>query len=223
MSHWVPAKEWEGQDAYSIGGGSSLANFDFSKLRGRNCIGCNDAFHLGLDIVKVCAFGDHSWFHKNFSELEQFKGKVVTNAPHLLDYNTVSWLLRMKRQKHGIADGDSLAWNYSTGAMAINLAISMGASRIFLLGYDLCFNKDGISHWHSYVNRPTTTHAYNRFLEGFRKLAAELPRYPNVRVINVTDGTSLLDCFPCATFDDIFPERQPYWIPRPRTRIYEHH
>lgn len=193
---WTPPNEWSGRDSYLIGGGSSLKSFDFSLLKGLNTIGCNDAFKLGPEIVKICLFGDASWFNRQKWELEKFPNRVVTLAPDALAYR-VSWLLKMVREMHGLGKGFTLGWNYSTGAAAINLALSLGSRRIFLLGYDLKRNEKGESHWHNYF-RPNITpdSSFSRFLKGFHKLNEEaVVAYPDMRVYNVTDGSSALPFF----------------------------
>lgn len=197
MNLWTPSREWEGQDAFLIGGGPSLASFSFSTLAGQNTIGCNDAFHLGADIIKFCIFGDANWWHKNKWALEKFPGRFVTNCPALMHFE-VPRLLKMKRERDGIHNENALGWNYSTGAMAINLAISLGAARIFLLGYDLT-NKAGKSHWHKHNPNLIKDHTFNRFMKGFQMVQKCLPE--GVKVYNVTDGTSQLECFPCITFE----------------------
>ncbi len=189
---WQPPRQWEGQDAYLIGGGASLRSFDFSRLKGLNTIGCNDAYRLGEEVIQFCIFGDASWFHKSKIDLGKFKNPIVSVAPSLLSLPT-PMLLHMKRQRAGIHSGQYLGWNYSTGATAINLAISLGAKRIFLLGYD-CNLVDGKSHWHDH--RPYTTREaiFQRFIKGFKDIADCLPQY-HVEVVHVLDGESRLPFF----------------------------
>jgi hypothetical protein len=208
MSTWTPTREWEGQDAFLIGGGSSLTGFDFSQLKGRNTIGCNEAFRLGPDIIKYLIFGDAGWWHRLKWDIEKLPLRVVTNAPALLNYE-VSNLLKMHRVRDGLAEGDTLAWNYSTGAAAINLAVSLGATQIYLLGYDLCQNPIGKSHWHARYNKVTKDYSFNRFMRGFKSIAGALSRYPNVSVFNVSDGSSKLDCFQTISFEGLHEALQP--------------
>lgn len=197
MNVWAPAREWEGQDAFLIGGGPSLTDFDFSQLHGRNTIGCNDAFHLGPEVVQICLFGDANYFFRNHGEMKNFHNRVVTNAPSLLNYNTPHYVLKMRRERDGIHSGDTLGWNYSTGALAINLAIILGASRIFLLGYD-CRNNAGKSHYHDFNRKLTEQSSFDRFQRGFKTVEKELPA--GVRVLNVTNGESELQAFPRISF-----------------------
>jgi hypothetical protein len=203
MSVWIPTEEWNGQDAFIIGGGSSLRDFAWAKLEGRNTIGCNDAFRLGARRCQICVFGDASWFHRAKWDLEKYQGRVVSCAPTLLHLN-LPWLLAMDRVRDGLGEGSKLGWNYSTGAAAICLAVRLGAIRIFLLGFDLYSSKDGKSHWHRLRNRPTAEVSYTRFQKGFRTLADVLAKLkPDVEVHNVTDGTSKLEVFPRISFAEL--------------------
>lgn len=200
---WTPGKEWLGQNAYLIGGGPSLEGFNFTLLAGRNVIGCNDAFHLGPEIIRICVFGDAGWWHRNKWQLEKYAGRIVTNAPSIMHLKIPN-VHKMRRQRDGIHNHDTLGWNYSTGALAINLAISLGAVHIWLLGYDLCNNK-AKSHWHNH-GKPTREYSFQRFIRGFRKVKETLPA--GVRVLNVSDGTSKLDCFETVGFPDLFRSLQ---------------
>lgn len=199
MPRWIPQPVWQHQDACIIGGGSSLRNFNFDQIKGRNVIGCNDAYRLGASIVTICLFSDSSFFHRSKWDLEKFEGLVVTCAPGLLNYN-LSWLLQIPRHRHGLHVGPMIGWNCSTGAAAVNLAISLGAVRIFLLGFDMTRQQDGRSHWHGY-GRVVQDTTYQRFIQGFASIHRELPKFPGVRVFNVTDGSSKLPFFPRMSFD----------------------
>ena len=199
MPNWSPKPEWKDQDAILIGGGASLRKFDFSVLKGKNVIGCNDAFRLGKDIVSYCLFGDPSFFEKNREELATFGNPVVTCAPSILN-KPIPWLLQMRRIRDGLHEGNIVGWNYSTGATATNLALSLGARRIMLLGYDLGLQPNGRSHWHDAHPVPPREEAYRRFMRGFHSVAASLKRYPEVQVFNVTDGSSNLKLFPTMSF-----------------------
>lgn len=206
MANWIPKPEWKGQSAFLIGGGSSLRKFDFNLLKGKNTIGSNDAFHLGSEIVRYCIFGDPSFWEKNRIALADFKGSVVTCAA-ILHHKPTPWLLQMRRIRDGIHEGHFLGWNYSTGASAVNLAASLGAHRIYLLGFDMGYLPNGnkgklASHWHDKNTSAPTEKAYLRFLRGFANVASGLQRYPHIQVFNVTNGTSKLECFPKMSFED---------------------
>lgn len=201
---WTPKREWNDQDAFIIGGGASLRDFNFEWLKGKNTIGCNDAFRLGPDIVKICLFGDASYFYTRVHDLEKFPGLRVTNCAQLANM-PIPWLLRMVRRDRGLGEGNVLGWNYSTGAAAVNLALTLGATQIFLLGFDMARAPDGQSHWHSgYGNRRTRDDQIERFLEGFKEVADGLQAYPDVTVWNYSpDGSSALPYFSQINLQDM--------------------
>lgn len=197
---WTPAKEWNGQDAFLIGGGASLKGFNFKWLAGRNTIGCNEAFRLGPDIIKICLFSDVKWFNRTKWDLELFKGKVVTCAPGLagIKCDWLHWLSRIEEVP--LAGGSSVGWNHSTGAVALNLAVNLGAVQIFMLGFDLC-TRGARSHWHNYYSHTTTDTSFSKFKMGFDRIGAALASTASkVKVWNVTDGSSRLDTFPKIDF-----------------------
>jgi hypothetical protein len=204
MALWSPTEEWKGQDAFVIGGGSSLKDFLWDKLKGKNTVGCNDAFRLGAEVVRVCIFGDASWFHRTKWELEKFRGRVISCAPSLIHLH-LPWLYQMSRVRDGLQQsGSVLAWNYSTGAAAINLVVMLGAVRIFLLGFDMKRGEDGKSHWHPHRVTQTEEVAFSRFQKGFKCLASSLASLrADVQVFNVTDGTSKLTVFPAKSFAEL--------------------
>ena len=199
MPVWSPLPEWKGQSAIIVGGGHSLLGFDFSLLVGKNTIGCNHAYQLGPDKIKIVLFGDPSFWEKNRVELSTFPNRVVTCAPSILRA-PIRWLYQMRRIRDGIHEGPILGWNYSTGAAAVNLAITLGAHRIFLLGFDMGARPDGRSHWHEAHPVAPRPQAYTRFIRGFHTLAASAARYPHIKIFNVTDGSSLLPVFPRMDF-----------------------
>ena len=200
---WQPERLWEGQDAFIIGGGASLRKFDFNLLKGRNTIGCNDAFRLGEDIIKACIFGDASWFHRTKFDLLKFKNPIFTCAPSLMPLQ-MKEIIHLHRCRSGLHPGNGVGWNFSTGAAAVNLAINMGARRVFLLGIDLML-VGGKSHWHDLRPHPTRGDIFNRFLKGFQAIANSLrePQFSHVQVLHVCEGQSPLPFFEKVTLEHL--------------------
>lgn len=197
---WDPTDHWKGQEAILIGGGPSLRRFPFDRLRGKNVIGINDAFRLGPEIVKFNFFGDVGWWTQHRDEIAESSVWFVTNSPTMVEFK-IPRLLKMDRLMNGIGQGPVLGWNHHSGAAAINLAYTMGADPIFLLGYDLS-NQGPSSHWHDYNPRTIVEESFRRFKEGSTTVANELK--DKVKIFNVTDGSSRLDLFPKITFDDFW-------------------
>ena len=147
-----------------IGGGSSLRTFDYSLLKGKFTIGCNSAFTLGYDICRACVFGDIPWFDRFQDELEKFPGMVFTCARGFF----VPWVYTLKNYPMGLHT-DGLGWNGNTGAVALNLALLLGAANVYLLGFDMKLDEQGRPNWHDkQIDKPNKK-VYKRFLNGFER------------------------------------------------------
>lgn len=210
MKFWTPPKHWAGKPSFLIGGGPSLKGFDFSLLKGKCVLGCNDAFRLGSDIVSYGVFGDASWCFRAKFEMEKSGIQFVTCSRTLVDFK-FPFVLKMQHQRHGIHEGDEAGWNYSTGAFAINVAYSLGSEEIYLLGYDLS-NQGKTSHWHPHNSLVIQDASFERFTRGFQAVAAGLPKH--IKVYNVTDGCSKLEVFPKISYED-FEKRTKFVAPVP--------
>lgn len=194
MPHWTVERVWDQQDVLIIGGGPSLKSLDWSLLKNENTIGCNSAFIHGPEICKICIFGDYRWWVKYETELFEYArkgGTVFTNNQKLFNVR-ISWLWTMGRESHGLHER-TLGWNGNTGASAINLAILLGAKRVFLLGYDM-HTINGRSNWHKRVfdNRLVKPSVYALFCKEFLWIKKDWKnKFPEVEIYNVTDDSSL--------------------------------
>lgn len=200
MPKFVSQNEWAGQPAFLIGGGASLKGFDFSLLKGQHTIGINHAFRLGKEIIEICFFGDATFLHHAIREMNSFGGRVVTCAPTLQAFQ-VNWLEKVNREDQGL-HREALGWNLNSGAAAINLAILLGATTIYLLGFD-CQLNDSRSHWHDKAKVITEEASFQRFMRGFANVKSDLYKFPDVKIFNVSDGTSRLDIFPMISFAEL--------------------
>ena len=207
MPKWSPDPlAWFEADAYIIGGGSSLRAFDWATLVGRNTVGCNAAYALGEDVCKVCLFGDDSFFKHHQDDLAKFKNDVVTCAPSLAT-STLPWLKWMPRLPRGLGL-TKLGWNFNTGSAAVNLAFLMGATTVYLLGFDMHLDEERRPNWHDHVISPPSDAVYKRFLEGFRYVERDRARYfADRKIINLHDGTSNLGVFPSMSLAQHFERK----------------
>jgi len=194
MPHWIPESKWEGEDVFVIGGGNSLKGFDWNLLENECTIGCNSAFTLGEKVCKICIFGDYKWFNKFKSEIQSYKGILFTNSSQLRN-TRLNWLWTMPRKGKGLG-ATTLGWNSNTGAAAINLALILGAQRIFLLGFDMHLSKEGKSNWHNKLIGKQKAVVYKKFIKAFTKVSIDLKNvFPGRDIINITDDSDL-DIFP---------------------------
>jgi hypothetical protein len=189
LTHIEPT--WANADVFIIGGGKSLESFDWSNLLSELTIGCNDAFMLGEKVCKISIFGDFKWWKKWKDNLIKFKGRVFTNCNQLQPLEEAHWLNILPRFQWGLDSNKGLAWNSNTGAAAIDLALQLGAKRIFLLGFD-CKLIKGENNWHvNELDRPSAR-IFRRFEEGFGRLKTAINKYyPEVEIINISDISEL--------------------------------
>ena len=207
MPRWNPEAIWKDEDVFIIGGGHSLRDFDWSLLKQELTVGCNTAFTLGADICKVCIFGDLKWYTTFKSDLSQFEGTVFTNVTQLQKpKNIPSWLWVMDRKARGL-HRDALGWNNNTGASAINLALLLGACRVFLLGFDMTESQEGKPNWHDKRIEPHTISYVDKFVPAFGHVAADLKsKFPGCSIHNISDNTAL-NTFPIIGTQEFWSQR----------------
>lgn len=214
--HWEPETIWAGREAFVIGGGSSLKGFDFSLLENELTVGVNDAYQFGPEICNICIFGDQLWLmgdkgkHPFDGHFEGVKGYVedggfvVTNDTHL-ETSAVPWIHWMRRRGRGL-HRTALGWNQNTGASAINLALILGATTVYLLGFDRFIGGDDMN-WHPNLLDGLESSriqvkpgiARTRIEERFAKMNIAEERlnrdlsskFPEAKVVNLTDGSKM--------------------------------
>jgi hypothetical protein len=203
MPRWSPSHDWAGQDAYVIGGGTSLRSLDWGLLRGRNTVGCNSAFILGAEVVKICVFGDRAWWEKIGKVQAASYGGVMVGCTDPELHDETPWLNTILRHyPSGLGEKDRLGFNGNTGSLALNLALIKGARRVFLLGFDMKLGgEEGKeANWHRVRYQQAYASVYRRFLDGFNKVKRDLlVKFPTREVYNVTDDSDL----------NVFPKVSP--------------
>lgn len=218
MPRWEPQPIWAGQDAFIIGGGPSLKGFDWTLLIPENTIGCNNAFRLGPEVCKVCLFVDAKFIFSEvnrprvgyYDELAKFPNPVVTNDNGLFN-RPEPWLKWIPR-KHRSMYKDALGYNFSCGASAINLALLLGATRVYLLGVDMHLGSRGEPNWHDHIIDKPDKEVYDRMLSSFHWVKTGLANFPGCEVFNVNKNSSL-QLFPTIDPDVFWAERRKKYEP----------
>lgn len=200
MPRWVPTEEWKGEDVYLIGGGPSLRSFDWGLIAGKRTIGCNSAYILGAAIVKIVLFADQPWWDEIGKDgTASYGGRVVgvqDPSTNLLEHRP--WLLILDRVEGPALTGPGskgvVAKN--SGLAALNLALLLGAQRVYLLGYDMQMTEKERPNWHDVRHQQGNKDVYKRFIGEFRRASVLVKKlWPGREVWNVSD-VSKLDCFP---------------------------
>lgn len=210
-AYWTAPKLWPGNTAFILGGGPSLDDMDLTPLHARRCVGTNDAYAKG-QWVDAVVFGDTGWYNiHNVDWIERpdgfhhlgfrrYSGLKVTNNVALLGRPGIKV---MERKNVGLSMNQRcLAWNFNTGAAAINLAVLLGAARVVLLGFDMKLGKGRRSNWHHNLKDKPNAEVYPKFLKWFRQLHKEWQaKCPEVAIVNATPG-SALKLFPMVDYEE---------------------
>lgn len=128
---------------YIVGGGASLADFNWNRLYRRQCIAINTAYRK-VPWANVLLFSDKSFFDQHSdaqgAHFWRFKGEyIVCTCPPLKNLGgRINYV-----DPADLAQGEIDPLHCNSGVRAILLAHKLGARKIVLLGFD---NVPG--HWH---------------------------------------------------------------------------
>jgi hypothetical protein len=180
-----------GKTVYVVGGGPSLADFDFSCLKGKPTVGANDAGRLSACDVIVTL--DRRYFLNRKEDLvqEARSGKMVCAAlpeksmPRDTTFpRDIVYVHHIPGSGLGLSEDPAALRGLNSGFAAFNLAYLSGASHINLLGFDFRFTPDR-PHWHpeNSWNTHGSDHQIRRWAREFDATREQLER-DGVEVIN---------------------------------------
>lgn len=212
---WRIPRIWPDRTVYILGGGPSLRSVDVARLKGQRVIACNNAYRLAPWIdVMVCM--DQEWPLRSVHpvELPQFSGLKISALKNHRDEKFARFRFRVVRgdkKPRGLSTDPALVHsNHNSGALAINVAVQLGASRIILFGYDMR-QVDKHDNWHADhkpLQRDNRSRGldwpYSEFLPRYPAIADDLERL-GVECINATPG-SALTVFPLAHPESVMPQ-----------------
>jgi hypothetical protein len=192
---------WEGEDVFVIGGGPSLTNVDLDKfLSDKNVVGVNDAYLY--ECTDICFFGDTLW-HKYHKDAIQEYDKPVYSTSGVHDTN----VLYLEPLSQGLTKTPTkVGWNHCSGWAGMNLALNLGAKRVFLLGFDMSFGKEGEPNWHDNI-RKVNLNSYSVFLKKQEIIIKDFNRiFTDREIYNVEigDTESAIQIFPKIKFAELF-------------------
>jgi hypothetical protein len=210
MRYWEPAKIWEGRTAVVLASGPSMTREVAQTVHDADVMSIavnNQAIDTnGLPAMSPWAdilfAGDFSWWFHNRAAIAEFKGMKVS-----LDSENHRWTTELLEQviflRHGGVDGFDERLGYlrtggNSGYMALHLALTLGAKRVVLCGFDM-HSKNG-EHWFGGHHwRVDFKSKYDLFLNRFKSSAKQLQKQGEI--INATPD-SALKCFPMMTLED---------------------
>ena len=221
-----------GQECFITAGGPSLQNFDYSRLQGKFTIGINKAFTTYSPNINYSM--DSSFFgemmdgtmdevgkERTFTRFLNSPSRKVFLTPLELKIFSSGGIYLVKRKSNAeISVGDLNEGIYpgqNSGFGSINLAVALGSTKIYLLGYDLCCKEK--THNHSGYLDMTADHdgkpkrvprdavLFNNKLSEFcKEIEAFSPLWKNggIEIINL-NPESALKCFPFQDVNQVLP------------------
>ena len=158
------------KEVYIIGGGSSLKDFDFNKLKGKDVIAVNRAFFYLPFTPKYFITIDYSFLFRYLTAEEYLKLKNSPTAKIIVIPLDVDYIIESRGQiidkrtnlvynlelfdviiKSYKKDGIGFSWSnfangHNSGLCALQFAVISKYKEIYLLGMDLTFTKE--THFH---------------------------------------------------------------------------
>ena len=184
------------ESIYIIGGGYSLKGFAFNKLANKTTIAVNKSYSYvpNLDyfitmdftalkkIPQIDSISPTKIFTANFTKpyLQEKEGRIVDTRFNLIykleDFDMI--IKSYKTEGIGIKFNDFRNGNNS-GFCALQLAVALGYTEIYLLGIDLVVGKE--THWHGGYNESRESFQkkleqyYQNFVIGLKELKEKRP------------------------------------------------
>jgi hypothetical protein len=137
---------WKGETVYIVAGGPSLHDFNFSRLTGKKVIAVNKAFMFvqDCDVIYWTDSRFYNWYKKEIDALSCLK---YTPSPHPINMADDVVLLRSAGGRIIDLSTERITAGNNSGFGALSLALKMGATKIYLLGFDMGF-KGSKTHFH---------------------------------------------------------------------------
>ncbi len=206
----LPDYSWSRQPCFIVGGGPSLRGFDFQRLQGKGKVIAVNRAYLDCPFADMLVFMDKTRFYrwamenkldkKSKVRFEEFKGiKVYIFMAH--DIPNVYLVARAGKYGLSTSLEEGIYIGTNSGYSALSIALCLGAQPIYLLGFDMKYERDDkgkpISHYHKYPSIQEEK-VVKDFKLGLERLAPEL-KMRGRRVINLNPDSGLK----CFEFGDI--------------------
>jgi hypothetical protein len=203
----VIPRDWVGEVAYVVGGGTSVQLADVQSLqeRGKNVIAVNSSYRIAL-FADILYFADERWWTREITledhKLREFLGQVWTVSRISKDIQDVKLkrLRRVKPEVQGLAlSPDTVTMEWTSVQSAINIAMHKGADRVVVLGLDNQPSPSDPQRFHHHAEYPWP-HRLSTWQYKYDNLAHAVPvlEQQGVKVFNASP-ISTIDFWPVVT------------------------
>ncbi|MDD5541254.1 MAG: hypothetical protein PHG61_11245 [Candidatus Marinimicrobia bacterium] len=197
----IPKGAWKGHRCFIIGGGPTVLTHNLDRLAGELTIGVNRAYDVYYPSI-LCALDPQFYEWAEDGAFGIFSEMRYRSYP-----GTKAWA-RVRPDTSINASGIYNFYLYNwpvnnSGQAAINLAIELGASPIYLIGFDL---KGNPINFHDGYPTGASSDVYDGFIESIERYVPEKAKEHGVEVINLSPD-SALTIFPFADFDEVLDSK----------------
>jgi len=193
---------WTGKRCFLLGGGPSLKDFNWDLLKNELWIGINAAW---LKAIPSIAYTHDKrvidlFQKRNGDGWKALPCRVHKHKKQIVGHKDYGGILTFeacktwsKSLEQGLYNGNN------SGVTALNLADMLGASPIYLIGFDM--RKEGdANHFHDHYPKGwrQPDKVYNNFKTSFKRIK----QYIKAEVINLTPN-SALTIFPMGNLEEV--------------------
>lgn len=189
---------WKDSTVYIVAGGPSLQDFNFSRLSGKKVIAVNKAFMFipDCDVLYWTDSRFYNWYKKEIDAMSCLK---YTPSPHPINLADDVTLLRNAGGRIIDLSSERITAGNNSGFGALSLALKMGATKIYLLGFDMGY-KGSKTHFHDgYPINGVRESVYRNMIKYFEDNEALIK---SVAKVYNTNRASNLKCFDFCTIDE---------------------
>jgi len=198
----LPDRSWKDKPCFVVGGGPSLATFDWELLRGKRTIGVNRVyekidptiiFSMDTRFLRWILEGKYgSEATERFKSSKAYKVWLCTyNCKLPREIHIVKVWENYSRGFRAFPDTmiNGIGHGNNSGYGALNLAVCLGANPIYLLGFDMKY-KDKRTHWHEGHPVPHKANTVQKFMKYFQLVAIKTKEM-GIEVINLSPSSAL--------------------------------
>lgn len=185
---------------FIVGRGGSLHGFDFNRLNDKIVIAINEAFlSVRSDAVVFCDRGMWKKYQKELSEYEGYIFAAERTEYYRIDRRNNVVIFPLNNYAAGTGIEDGLYCGASSGMLALNLAHCLGASEIYLLGFDL--NENEKIYFDNYTQQDEKAYTDKKRNSEHIKLYKEA--FCSYRNVWNCSSVSRLNIFPYKNIDEV--------------------
>jgi hypothetical protein len=183
MSTWV-----------CVASGPSLTRADCEKVAGLPTIVVNDSWKMVNDPAAILFAGDRAWWDNHHKTVPREGRECYTRS---------STAARTYNLKLFVG----LPGRFNSGQKAIELAAHLGASRVYLIGYDCSIKR--ATHWHGKHVGPNLKNPGPNSVRSWQGEFAELLHKVKLPPVYNCSRETELACFPKMKLEDALAQLSP--------------